>query len=91
MTRVLIVDDEPTLLATLRFNLERAGFEVIVASDGGDALRLAEGQSPELILLDLMLPGMHGFELCRTLRKRSSVPIVIPDGADRRSGPGRGP
>ena len=77
MTRILVVDDEPTLLATLRFNLEREGYDVIAASDGGEALILAENHRPDLILLDLMLPGMHGFEVCRTLRKHMSVPIVI--------------
>ena len=59
MTRVLVVDDEPTLVATLRFNLQREGFDVIVASDGGEALELAGTQRPDLVLLDLMLPGMH--------------------------------
>jgi len=77
MTRVLVVDDEPTLVATLRFNLQREGFDVIVASDGGEALELAGTQRPDLVLLDLMLPGMHGFEVCRALRKRTTVPIVI--------------
>jgi len=77
MARILVVDDEATLLATLRFNLEREGFEVITTSDGGDALKLVESEHPDLILLDLMLPGMHGFEVCRTLRKRTSIPIVI--------------
>jgi len=77
MTRILVVDDEPTLLATLRFNLEREGYEVMAASDGGEALALAANHRPDLILLDLMLPGMHGFEVCRTLRKHTSVPIVI--------------
>ena len=77
MARILVVDDEPTLVATLRFNLEREGFDVIVASDGGEALELVEGQRPDLVLLDLMLPGMHGFEVCRALRKRTAIPIVI--------------
>ncbi len=77
MAQILVVDDEATLLATLRFNLEREGFEVITSSDGGDALKLVDSEHPDLILLDLMLPGMHGFEVCRTLRKRTSVPIVI--------------
>ncbi len=77
MTRILVVDDEPTLVATLRFNLQREGFDVIVASDGGEALELAGTQRPDLVLLDLMLPGMHGFEVCRALRKRTTVPIVI--------------
>ena len=77
MARILVVDDEATLLATLRFNLEREGFDVITSSDGGDAIKLVDSEHPDLILLDLMLPGMHGFEVCRTLRKRTSVPIVI--------------
>jgi DNA-binding response OmpR family regulator len=77
MTRILVVDDEPTLLATLRFNLEREGYEVLAASDGGEALALADNHRPDLILLDLMLPGMHGFEVCRALRKHTSVPIAI--------------
>jgi DNA-binding response OmpR family regulator len=77
MARVLVVDDEQTLLATLRFNLEREGYEVITASDGGEAVALAESVRPDLILLDLMLSGMHGFEVCRTLRKHTPVPIVI--------------
>ena len=77
MARILVVDDEPTLVATLRFNLEREGFDVVVASDGGEALELVEGQRPDLVLLDLMLPGMHGFEVCRALRKRTNIPIVI--------------
>jgi len=77
MARILLVDDEATLIATLRFNLEREGHEVIVATDGGVALELAERERPDLILLDLMLPGMHGFEICRVLRKRTTVPIII--------------
>ena len=77
MPRILVVDDEPTLLATLRFNLEREGYEVITASDGGEAIALAENVRPDLVLLDLMLPGMHGFEICRALRKHTLIPIVI--------------
>jgi DNA-binding response OmpR family regulator len=77
MARILIVDDESTLLATLSFNLERQGYDVITAFEGGDALRLVDEKQPDLVLLDLMLPGMHGFEICRALRKRSSIPIII--------------
>jgi two-component system, OmpR family, response regulator RegX3 len=77
MPRILVVDDEPTLVATLRFNLEREGFDVVVASDGGEVLELVERYQPDLVLLDLMLPGMHGFEVCRALRKRTAIPIVI--------------
>jgi len=77
MARILVIDDEPTLLATVRFNLEREGFEVITSSDGAEALALSREHQPDLVLLDLMLPGMHGFEVCRILRKHTSVPIVI--------------
>jgi len=77
MARILVVDDEPTLVATLRFNLEREGYQVITASDGGEALELAHREQLDMILLDLMLPGMHGFEICRALRKHTSIPIVI--------------
>jgi DNA-binding response OmpR family regulator len=77
MTHILVVDDEPTLLATIGFNLEREGYDVTTASDGGEAIAIAENVHPDLILLDLMIPGMHGFEVCRTLRKHTAVPIVI--------------
>jgi len=75
--KLLVVDDEPTLVATLRFNLEREGYEVITAADGGEALKLAREQRPDLIILDLMLQRMHGFEVCRVLRKESRVPIIM--------------
>ena len=77
MPKLLVVDDEPTLVATLRFNLEREGYEVITAADGGEALKLAREQRPDLIILDLMLQRMHGFEVCRVLRKESRVPIIM--------------
>jgi DNA-binding response OmpR family regulator len=69
MSLILVVDDEPTLVATLTFNLEREGYEVITASDGGQALEAVRESSPDLVILDLMLGEMHGFEVCRTLRK----------------------
>jgi DNA-binding response OmpR family regulator len=75
--RILVVDDEPTLVATLRFNLEREGYEVLTASDGEEALRLARETRPDLVILDLMLERMHGFEVCRVLRRESRVPIII--------------
>jgi DNA-binding response OmpR family regulator len=71
------VDDEPTLVATLKFNLEREGYEVLTAADGGEALKLAREHRPDLIILDLMLQRMHGFEVCRVLRKESRVPIIM--------------
>jgi DNA-binding response OmpR family regulator len=72
-----VVDDEPTLVATLKFNLEREGYEVLTASDGEEALKLAREHRPDLIILDLMLRRMHGFEVCRVLRKESRVPIIM--------------
>jgi two-component system alkaline phosphatase synthesis response regulator PhoP len=77
MARIVVVDDERTLLATLRFNLEREGHEVFTAADGEDAHQLIEKARPDLLLLDLLLPGMHGFELCRIVRKKSQIPIMI--------------
>jgi DNA-binding response OmpR family regulator len=77
MNRILVVDDEPTLVATLTFNLEKEGYEVIAASDGGQALEAVRTSFPDLVILDLMLGEMHGFEVCRTLRKESNIPILI--------------
>lgn len=77
MTRVLVVDDEPTLLSTLKFNLEKEGYEVTVATDGVAAIEATRSSSPDLIILDLLLPGMGGLEVCRILRQESVVPIII--------------
>jgi DNA-binding response OmpR family regulator len=77
VAKVLVVDDEPTLVATLRFNLEREGYDVLTASDGEEALNLARHSHPDLVILDLMLQRMHGFEVCRVLRKESRVPIIM--------------
>jgi DNA-binding response OmpR family regulator len=75
--KILIVDDEPTLVATLKYNLEREGFHVLTAGDGESSLSLARDEQPDLILLDLMLPRLKGFEVCRILRKEMSVPILM--------------
>lgn len=77
MSVILVVDDEQTLQATLRFNLEREGHTVLVAADGEAALTFARERRPDLIVLDLLLPGMGGFEVCRAVRKDSDVPIII--------------
>ena len=68
MKRVLIAEDEPSIVLSLEFLLGNAGYEVITARDGGSALELARGHHPDLIVLDIMLPGMNGFEVCRALR-----------------------
>jgi len=75
--KILVVEDEITLSETLVYNLERQGYEVVAALDGHEALRLARSQKPDLILLDLMLPGVDGLEITRILRKESSIPILI--------------
>jgi DNA-binding response OmpR family regulator len=74
---VLVVEDEPTLVATLRYNLEREGHKVLTATDGEAGLSLARSQHPDVVLLDLMLPGMGGLELCRVLRRETTVPILM--------------
>ena len=65
MARVLIVDDEATLVDTIRYNLRREGYEVQVAGEGNEAIRLARASSPDLVVLDLMLPGLDGLETVR--------------------------
>lgn len=75
--RILVVEDEETLQVALRFNLEREGYEVVVAGDGVEAIELAQRDTPDLVLLDLMLPRVDGFEVCRSLRRSSNVPIIM--------------
>ena len=74
---ILVVDDEPTLVATLKYNLERESFRVLEAVDGESALEAARSGHPDLIVLDLMLPGLSGLEVCRILRKETRVPIIM--------------
>ena len=74
---ILVVDDEPTLVATLKYNLERESFRVLEAVDGEAALEAARAGRPDLIVLDLMLPGLSGLEVCRILRKETRVPIIM--------------
>lgn len=78
MTRtVLVVDDEPTLRETLAEALAQDGLRVITAEDGRAALEAFRGETPDLVLLDLMLPELSGIEVCRILRRESSVPIIM--------------
>lgn len=74
---VLVVDDEPRIVDTLRLYLERDGFRVATAFDGRSALDAAERHRPDLIILDLMLPGVSGWDVTRELRSRSAVPIIM--------------
>ena len=75
--QVLIVEDDETLRETLEYNLRNQGYQVITADNGYAALELARGRQPDLMLLDLMLPGIDGFEVCSILRKEMSLPILM--------------
>src|SRR3712207_9396883 len=75
--RILLVDDEPPIQTLLSFPLQRDGYEVVAASDGQEALTRFSEQSFDLVVLDLMLPKVDGLEVCRRLRARSAVPIIM--------------
>jgi len=77
MTRILIVEDEASLSEPLAYLLTREGYETVVAADGPSALAEFDATPADLVLLDLMLPGLSGTEVCRELRHRSSVPIIM--------------
>src|SRR3989304_4365563 len=74
---VLVVDDEPHIAETVRLYLERDGFRVVPAYDGRPAAEVFEGERPDLIILDLMLPQVSGLDVCRSIRSRSQVPIIM--------------
>lgn len=78
--KILVVDDEAILVETIAYNLEQAGYRVVTAADGSSALDAARSETPDLIILDVMLPGMDGLEVCRQLRKENgtaTTPIVM--------------
>lgn len=80
MPKILVVDDEPDAVELIKFNLRAAGYEVITAADGEEALKKARALLPDLIVLDLMLPEVDGLEVCKILRRDSrisSVPIIM--------------
>ncbi|MET9424842.1 response regulator transcription factor [Streptomyces sp. NPDC006540] len=77
MQSILVVDDDPTVAEVVTGYLERAGFAVDRAADGPQALRLAAGRRPDLVVLDLMLPGMDGLEVCRRLRAGEQAPVPV--------------
>jgi two-component system response regulator VicR len=74
---VLVIDDEQPIVDILKFNLEREGYKVIDALDGETGLSLALSRDPDVILLDVMLPGLDGFSVCRKIREKSAVPILM--------------
>jgi two-component system, OmpR family, response regulator len=75
--RILVIEDDATLLAVLKYNLLKEGYEVSTAVDGVQGLESARAQKPDFIILDVMLPRMNGFEVCRILRHEMTVPIFI--------------
>lgn len=76
-SKVLVVEDDQTLSGVLKYNLSKEGYAVVSAFDGAQALEVARSEKPDIILLDLMLPKLDGLEVCRILRKESSVPILM--------------
>jgi two-component system, OmpR family, response regulator RegX3 len=82
VTRVLVVEDEESFSDALSFMLRKEGFEVSVASTGPDAITTYDRSGADLVLLDLMLPGMSGTEVCRSLRQRGAVPIIMVTAKD---------
>ncbi len=77
MTSILVVDDEPVIMESLAYSLRREGYEVSVSPNGLEALELFDKIHPDLVVLDIMLPGIDGLEVCRRLRSRSAVPIIM--------------
>ncbi len=75
--KILVVDDEISLQETLAYNLKKQGYDVQTTGEGTEALELAREMKPNLIILDVMLPGLDGFEICRILRKEMSTPILM--------------
>ncbi|MFN3420451.1 MAG: response regulator transcription factor [Armatimonadota bacterium] len=75
--KILIVEDELTLAQAIAYSLKREGYQVRIAPDGQEGLRVALTEKPDLVILDLMLPKLDGWEVCRTLRAKSKVPILI--------------
>jgi two-component system response regulator VicR len=75
--KILVVDDEKPIVNILKYNLDKEGYQVIVAYDGQEAVKIALAENPDLILLDIMLPKMDGFMVCKELRKKLTCPIIM--------------
>ena len=89
--RILIADDEPNIVTALEFLLRRSGFSVEVARNGEDALERVEAAPPDLVLLDVMMPKLSGYDVCRRIRANAAVRRVPPrNSAEQRAAPKRG-
>jgi DNA-binding response OmpR family regulator len=75
--RILVVDDEPRYIRAIQFNLEASGYEVLTALDGETAVELAATEDPDLVILDIRMPGLDGYEACQCIREFSTVPIIM--------------
>jgi DNA-binding response OmpR family regulator len=74
---IVVVDDEPKYIWAIKFNLEARGYEVITAQDGPTAIGLVASEEPDLVVLDVKMPGMDGYEVCRSIREFSAVPVIM--------------
>ncbi|MBV9269880.1 MAG: response regulator transcription factor [Candidatus Eremiobacteraeota bacterium] len=81
--KILVVEDEPAMLQTIRYNLERSGYSVCTAGDGRAALEVFTREEPDLVILDVMLPVLDGIEVCKEIRRTSSVPIMMLTAKDQ--------
>ena len=77
MAKILVVDDEASIVTMLAYNLKKEGYDVVTAEDGEVALEKIESENPDLLLLDIMMPKMDGYEVCRKIREKSNVPIIM--------------
>ena len=77
MAKILVVDDEASIVTMLAYNLNKEGYDVVTAEDGEVALEKFESENPDLLLLDIMMPKMDGYEVCRKIREKSNVPIIM--------------
>ena len=77
MLKILLVDDDPNIRQLVNLYLQKEGFEVMMAVRGDEALKMFKASPPNLILLDIMLPGMDGWQVCREVRKISNIPIIM--------------
>ena len=77
MAKILVVDDEASIVTMLAYNLKKEGYDVVTAEDGEVALEKFESENPDLLLLDIMMPKMDGYEVCRKIREKTNVPIIM--------------
>jgi two-component system response regulator VicR len=75
--RILVVDDDSSIRRFVQVNLEARGYQVLAAADGEEAILMAEKEKPDLFILDIVMPGMDGFEVCRKIRKWSAAPVIM--------------